>query len=373
MLLDVITLLACLGFPRIQGTDIPICALLIFVYWKRILHGLLIPYGQAVFGLMGLLLIFGFAVWYSHDKSQVNDLFFLLTIIIKMALSAIVGMIIAPIIYHRCQAFLIWLIIQSCIIFFSIVSESFFNLLVLFGGLSGQAVYENLFGIRAMGFGIVHVYGALTVISAGALYVSVKKSGHISICIAILTEIVGLLVSRTGLVLLGLQLWIQSRLYFVIIVGALLLLSTIIGTLEIESGVIANLFEAGINFLHYGEIRTVSTDASIQMIIFPQDVHASFLGFGRFFEEGSFFFMNTDVGFSRVTLFGGYPLLFLFIISNLYPLFVTWKKNAELRGMAYFLAASFLLVNLKGLADIGIIGYAVMFASLIGRSKSRLH
>jgi hypothetical protein len=355
-------LLSVLGLPRIPFTDIPICAALIPFAMGRVANALVSR--RLTLSLVACLvfLLWGLAVWCLQAKSGSVDLGFLLSFVVKMLISLAAAAVCAPVIAAEPFLLLGWLVIQVLCVAASIFSDAAYSFFLLFAGAANYEVFSYLYGVRGIGFGLLHVNGIIALISAGTLWMFLAQEGRLKrwlIGMVILLEALCLPVSRTGMIVLSVQLFLYSRIALLIVLIAGAAATWVVIDMVDQDGILLHTLELGINVATTGEVRTTSTDASSQMIIFPTEVGEAILGHGLFFENG-LFFKETDVGFSRIAFFGGYPFLFFFVVASLMPLYSTLRiSRAYLLPVMYF-TVTFFLVNFKGLSDVGIYPFILL-------------
>lgn len=66
------------------------------------------------------------------------------------------------------------------------------------------------------------------------------------------------------------------------------------------------VFELFLTFLETGELSTTSSEATLSMYVFPNNISTWFIGDGVMFEEdGSSYYMKTDVGYVRLLFYFG--------------------------------------------------------------------
>lgn len=367
----VVLLLITLGFPRFPGSDVPLCAVLIVSHFKYVIH--LFTRLESIKCLYPIILffLFGFSLWLIHDGNSSADLVFLTSICIKAVLNIFIALLLAPILLKDGRSLLIWIFIQVVLIAISVLDERAFQFLTIFSGQSGYDVYSSLFNLRGVGFGIVHVYGGITFLGASFLYASIISQTFLGRYILFLMQSVALLVSRSAIPILGIFLLLFEKLMLLVFVVLFLALSYYISVVDAE-GVLGQVLELGVSLIETNSLTTKSTEASMAMWVFPGDIYSAIAGYGKFFDEG-LFFMGTDVGYSRISLFGGFPLLLLFIYANVYCVSVVLLKSqkTKYKKLALVYLLIFFAINLKGLADVGVFAYILLFISQYERAQSK--
>ena len=368
----VVLLLITLGFPRFPWSDVPLCAVLIVSHFKYVIH--LFTRLESIKCLfpISLFFLFGFTLWLTHEGNSSADLVFLISICIKAVLNIFIALILTPILLKDGRSLLIWIFIQVVLITISVLDERAFQFLTIFSGQSGYDVYSNLFNLRGVGFGIVHVYGAITVLGASFLYASIISQTFLGRYILFLMQSVALLVSRSAIPILGIFLLLFEKLMLLVFVFIFLAISYYFISVFDTEGVLGQVLELGASLIETNSLTTKSTEASMAMWVFPVDIYSAIVGYGKFFNEG-LFFMGTDVGYSRISLFGGFPLLLLFIYANVYCVSVVLLKSqkTKYKKLALVYLLIFFSINLKGLADVGVFAYILLFIFQYERAQSK--
>jgi len=111
-------------------------------------------------------------------------------------------------------------------------------------------------------------------------------------------------------------------------------------------------FELVINLFESGELTTASTE-SLKTLFFMPDMNTFLFGDGRYISEDGSYYMNTDVGYLRIDLYGGLFGSLLFYLPFIYLFFLLYKWKRVVFGR--LLASAFLafsaivfVVNIKG-------------------------
>lgn len=113
------------------------------------------------------------------------------------------------------------------------------------------------------------------------------------------------------------------------------------------------VFEIFINFLENGELGTSSSDATISMYVFPDNINTWLFGDGQILLENGSYYMGSDVGYVRLIFYFGLISTFIyFIIQFLY--FRLLKNLTDDRNIKILFSMMFLwilLLNFKGIAN----------------------
>jgi hypothetical protein len=314
--------------------------------------------------LVGCTYAYGIGTWLFHDNTSIADIAFLTSLCFKAALGVVMAYIIAPLVVRSPFSLFSWILCQAVLIVMSVTSETAFRVLVPFAGEAGFNVYSNLFSQRAAGFGLMHVYGVLTFLEAGFIYATLTQIGKGRRAVLLGLQMVGFALSRSGIPILAIYLAFFSRRLLIAVTLLFLGVSYAIIDRGGVEGVLASVTELGINLVRDRSLKTSSTDATISMYVFPDTPPQKLFGTGRFFESPGYFYGSTDVGYSRLALFGGYPFMLLFIAANCLAVLLIVLTSRANAMLAIALLAIFLVVNLKGLSDIGIFAFVLLFVTV---------
>jgi hypothetical protein len=114
-------------------------------------------------------------------------------------------------------------------------------------------------------------------------------------------------------------------------------------------------FDVFFNYFEEGELRSNSTDALLEVYIFPETFKSFIIGDGLFadpLEPETSYYMNTDVGYSRLLFYFGIIGVFTYLFMHYYVVKKCWqfdKKNLYLYIMLLLLF--FILLN-KGVINL---------------------
>ncbi len=341
-----------IGFPVVPYIDIPIAFFLIFFNFN-ILNIFYERNKKFIFYFFVLVILY---VLYSLIlASGMVDFLFAIKILIKIVLGLIIGVIIVYSIIRSTNALLVWMFFQTTLILGSTFNENIYQFLLNFISASSRGTFENIYGLRSIGFGLYHVDGAILLASMSFLYVLAKMNKKLNMVI-LLPILVSTLVSRSSFIVILVLGIIKKPIGFLVILLLLLLFSNFISE---EFGSIYQSLELFRNIVSHGEFRTLSTDANIDMIIFPNDLMVYLHGDGYFFSDSGFY-KDTDLGWFRMLFYGGLPMVVLFLFLNLLIIVAIGEKNTLIK---ISLSLIFILMNFKGLYVISLIAtiYLVYF------------
>lgn len=118
-------------------------------------------------------------------------------------------------------------------------------------------------------------------------------------------------------------------------------------------------FEMFINYFDSGSATTASTDAMINMYIFPDSFWSWIIGDGRWIGDNGFgYYMSTDIGYSRLFFYFGMTGFIAFVVFEVCSIFFTSKRNSDKYYAFFMLVIVYLFMIL-------LKGYYSMFALII--------
>jgi hypothetical protein len=348
---NLIILILIVGFPVIPGLNLPFLVFIIPFYLKQILYFFSKERSKLyLFLIVSILYLIYSALIYEG----VQSILFAYKLYIKILLSLLAAVIVVEIIKTDLKLVYYWLLIQSCLIIFSILSNDIYDFLAIFLSGSSRETFTEIFGLRSIGFGIYHVEGAIVFVFLSYLFlISELRAGNIKIPFYI--SFIALTMSRSSIFLISLVLFLKRPLYLLIYIAILLFLASYVTE---EHGPIYWAFELFINYKESGLISSTSSDANKEMLIFPSK-YDLFFGHGKFFDNDGLFYMNTDLGISRMLFFGGLPYLLLFTILNLIFINNFFNEIGKIK-INFILFSIFIILNFKGIFIV-IFYYAVIY------------
>lgn len=212
------------------------------------------------------------------------------------------------------------------------------------------SIFENIYGLRALGFGVYHLDGAILLVFSLIFLAVTSKSINKKILVY-LGGAIALLMSRSALIPLFLYTYLNSGILKLILIGAGFLMIGW-GVSYLEGGIIFEAFELFVNLYEGKGLSTRSTDALAHMVIVPEDINTYIIGDGMFYNPVvPGFYMGTDIGYMRIFYFSGLTGVCLFIILNLYFCWYVYRnsKNLAVSKLALLLTFLVLIMNVKGL------------------------
>ena len=338
---DFFTILFSVGLPFVPFLNIPVITLLAVCNWRLIKSSNRAH--RNYFSYMGFL-SFIYVLVCTVRASDLIDLVFSLQILIKFYLLLIAGLLAGYSFIRSPGALFLWVVIQCFLIVGSIFDNSVYYGLLLFISPSAIPTFEDIFGLRSIGFGLYHVDGAIefAFLCLLPLWFPIYKS-RIMRTSSIFLSFLSMTMGRSSLFLIGI---------IGLVCKPIPLIATFIATVfasiyvpddwgALHSGV--ELFR---NLAESGTIYTESTNQNLEMFVLPESSYHWVFGYGKFFDSDGIFYQQTDLGWIRLILFGGIPFVMLYVAINL----MLFKfVGAEFRKIKVALIACFIILNFKGI------------------------
>ena len=378
--INLVALVAIIGFPRVPGFDVPISIFILPLYYRELLRGFRIGFIRKSLFIQVIFLFYGVMIWVICDDPALIDIKFLLTLFVKGVLTVFSALVVAKLLRSDINLLRNWIVLQSILITASIYSAVMFDFLVLFSGAAGYEVYSQIGGVRSIGFGLVHVYGACTMLFACLFYIANTRKSLFSGVALLVPMVLSFFIARTALIVAAVSVLVNSLRRFIFFMLLFSFVSYAYYSYGDFDNMLYQLFEVGVNYFSTGKIYTASTNANLEMIRFPENCYAWFVGYGKFFEDDHFF-KHTDLGYSRLMLFGGLGFLIIFLAQNMYPIIkgvhllkkMNSKDKLVYRNLLVIYGVSFFVVNAKGLIDIGLFAYVMTIFIQRAFSSVRMH
>ena len=369
ILLSAFVLLVIIGYPRIYATELPMALFLVPFYLRRFLQfqATNFKFFLVFIGLFSCWLFGGVAACLMGDGTT-QDVFFHVVVSFKILLNIFFGYVVYSVLKENDAALLIWLLVQVLVICVSMVSLDFY--LVLLGFISPRSadVFQHIYGLRALGFGLYHVDGALTLIIAAFYYLLITKASFTKTLLLVLMLPVSMAVARSAIVpyaILGvLKRGVLVKLCLFISMLTMFLLSMIV-----SDGPIYESAEIFRNFLNRGVLHSDSVNALANMYVLPDSLKVYLFGVGKYFDSTSselMFYMGTDVGYLRLLFYSGWGSIFVFVALNVFGLAGvicsrSYPGSYDVKAFAFALFCVFIIVNFKGLQVMSIFAFALYF------------
>lgn len=296
------------GYPKVPFLGVPIGLFLIAFFWKEYFR-IVRRYSRAALLPCFLFLIYMTGIFLLKDDSGQMDLSFIATLFYKMFANVCMAAVLIKIIDKSPRVLLFYTVLQVLLIFSSAFNREIFDFLLLFQSQETSNVFDEVFGLRAIGFGVLHNEGVVLLV---LLYILSTLTVRSRLFVFINGALIyfSSLSSRLVVPLMFITQFLVERKHLYIVVLAMV--AVVIGVGAQEDGPWGEVFE----LLNRPEsIRSV--DAIAEMNMFPKidDVPGWLIGYGRFFGENGFY-MDTDIGLSRILFAGGLLGVIIYIWAN---------------------------------------------------------
>lgn len=376
-----IVLTLILGYPRFYGTELPMALLIIPFYFAGFGRFFLAQ------GYFSIVLLFLFSMWlfvglfaFVNGDGVDRDIIFHVIVLVKILLNIFFGYVVYQVVRGRPSVLVIWLIFQSVIIVTSMLSGEVYALMLGFISPRSAEVFQHIYGLRALGFGIFHVDGALTIVLALFFSILLARAKFVNGLLLVLLLPLSMAVARSAIIAYAIMsVFRKGWVFKVFLVFALLLM--VVLSFYVESGPLFEATEIFRNLFQSGVLQSNSVDGLLEMYVFPDNINDWLFGHGKYYSGGGEaleFYRGTDVGYLRVIYFSGLGSVFIFILLNIFFLFpLIFSRNypgiVEARLFAFSLIIIFLVINFKGLQGVSVFAMALyMHYFSLRHSKMRV-
>lgn len=370
--LDLVSIFFILGLPKLPFIGVPLAFFSVLFYTAEL--SLFYKRFKGMIQLYIILFLFYFTwgcIAWGYGSGALQDLLFFFNISSKIIFDLMFGVILSFILIRNFNFLKLWLIIQSFLVVASMISLPVYNFLINFISSASADVFSHIFSLKAIGFGIYHVSGSVILILSAICYFSMSSKENVNWFSDTFkwysSSFISLLVSRSALIPIFIYGLFKKPVSLLILFLLLVLLSTFV-----TEGVVFRLTEMFRNLVEYGSFSSASTSQNMSMFKFPSGLEHNLAGYGMFYENVSVlrFFQDTDLGVSRLSLYGGWPLFFLFYILNAYWLFVYIFLSFRFKiyiGARYFsivVLSVFTILLFKDISFITVFGVVPLVVSL---------
>ncbi|QWD27075.1 hypothetical protein G6684_01725 [Polynucleobacter paneuropaeus] len=335
------------GYPKDPVYGLPLLLLVLIFFPRKVISALL---DRNIYPQYVTLFIFVFYCLIRlalQDEATAADYYFIINITYKVIVGFIIARIFIYLLEYKYLYLYLYLLIQILIIVCSYFYSPLYNFLLNFQTQDARNVFMHTFGLRSMGFGIVHNEGVVFLVIIYNFLIYRNQSRFLGAIISPIIYLIGLS-SRFGIVLIMISQFLISP--FKLGISILIFFVCFIFFIDINSEELSSVFEVYRNYVDFGGVSTASTDALMTMQYMPNNFFTFLVGDGQFFSSDGFY-MGTDIGFSRILFFGGILGLILYFLITCWPLFFMQLRHRDKKF--YMLLTSilicFLLSNIKGL------------------------
>ncbi len=342
-----IILLLLVGHPKEPFFGIPLSLILLVLFFRKIVS---ILNNKVYFPqILTVFLFFSYCStrWLLQQDSTLQDLNF----IVILAYKAITGILIAKAFFDLLEKdyrlIYLYLTIQLTLIILSAYNANLYAFLLMFQTGAAQTVFVHTFGIRSMGFGVIHNEGVTFLVAFYSFLIYKNQSKILGLLFSPFIYVTAL-TSRMGMILIAISQVLISP--YKLIFSLFTIFILIFFLLDTTSGPLSEAFELYNNYINFGELSSRSTDAISTMPYITDNFLSWVFGDGRFFADDGFY-MGTDIGFSRIVFFGGVIGLIFYMLISFWPLFFIDFKNRDRLFYIFVLNLSiyFVLINIKGI------------------------
>lgn len=339
-------LILLVGYPKDPFFGMPL-ALGLLVFIKDILATF---QSRIYFVQFITIILFGFYCgtrWIFQFDSILPDLGFILTLLYKALTGVLIANASFELLKDNYRLIYLYLAIQLLLITTSAYYDNIYAILLMFQTEAAQSVFVHTFGVRSMGFGVLHNEGVAFLALLYSFVLLKNKSGILGLCFAPFMY-ASALASRMSLILIVMSQALLSPIKLMLSIVAIS--SALFFLLNTSSGPLSEVFEIYNNFIESGELHTRSTDAMSAMQAVPDNFLSWIVGDGRIITDDGFY-KETDLGFSRIIIFGGIVGLIFYLLISFWPLFLIDYRNKKFIFYIFLfnLICYYLIINIKGI------------------------
>ncbi len=134
------------------------------------------------------------------------------------------------------------------------------------------------------------------------------------------------------------------------------------------------VFELFNSYEQSGSFATTSSDATLNMYVWPNSLSTWFFGDGKFINSDGSYYMHTDVGYLRYIYYFGIlgTSIYFYIQFKMLAYFSRLAKEKNLSFMAMLLLVWIIILNLKGIANIDFFAvFLIVGASIDNHWKNK--
>ncbi|MGZ8944483.1 MAG: hypothetical protein ACXW1W_03545 [Methylococcaceae bacterium] len=362
-----VILFLLVGYPKDPLFGLPLSLVLLVLFFKEII---LILRRKIYFPQIFTIFLFGLYCctrWLFQYDSSLQDFIFIIVLIYKALTGIIIAKVFFELLEKNYKLIYLYLIIQLSLMVASAYYSSLYDFLLMFQTESAQDVFMHTFGMRSMGFGVIHNEGVAFLVLFYSFLIYKNESSTLGLFFSPLMYI-SAFSSRMSLILIVISQALLSP--FKLIVSICTILFLLFFLFDTSSGPLSEVFELYNNFISSGELGTRSTNAISEMPYVPDNFLSWLLGDGKFFENDGFY-METDIGFSRMVFFGGIVGLIFYLLISFWPFLFIDFKNRDFYFYVFLLnlLICFIIVNIKG---INIQNWAFIVYLLMSKTKYRV-
>lgn len=335
-----IFMILTLGNPKFPYFGIPMFIVVLFMDFKNITK---IYFSKVGIYHLSIVAFFAFLCFIRLNFND-SDLFwknfgFIFTLSYKAYIGLYVAVLIIKAFEEKC--ILVYLYFQIFLISLSAIFVDIYEFLLLFQTSEAASVFNEIFGLRSVGFGVIHNEGVVLLSLIYILYSNYNKK------LFGLSVFIYLIAFSSRLIFFIIPIWQLIKDKKTLFVSVTFLIFILL-FFNIEDGPVYQVLEIFVHLKDTGSIGGQTVDVLKNMINFPDSYSTWIWGDGEFFSEDGFY-NDTDIGFLRVLLFGGFGILFSYILICIWPVMYVFNLlNAKNAILFLVLMYVFIISNIKG-------------------------
>lgn len=342
-----LALVTAFGYPKVPFLGIPIAFIAFVLDWRNIIRMCTTDIGK-----MQILTCFTFFIFcilriiFSDGLYWDRNLIFCFTLSYKAFVGLYLAYIFIYLLKNKRILIALFLLVQLLLMAVSAFNETLYSFLLLFQTAEATTVFGEIFGMRSLGFGVIHNEGVVALTLMYVLYV--EFSGASKFLINALSVFVYFSAFSSRLVLALLPFWqiIKNGKIFLLVI---ILMVILVQYLDLSQGPLSQVFELYTYYNETGSIGSQSTNAISSMAYVPDSIGTWLIGDGQFFSESGFY-QDTDIGFSRIIFFGGFVGVIFYIFLCCWPVFYLKNHSSKIKLiLLVFLLYTYLVSNVKGI------------------------
>lgn len=335
------------GYAKIPYLGFPIAIFVFIIDWKNFYYILTAKAGRWTIATCGLFFSYSFIrLVVGPGDLFVRNLIFLMALCFKVFAGLYAAYLFSFLIKKNHNLIFTYILIQISFIFISAFNEDVFRFLLLFQTQEAVDVFGEIFGIRSLGFGIIHNEGVIFLSLIYVFYFQYSAASRLRLRILGFLLYVCAFSSRTIFLLISFWQILKDKIVLVISFSVFF---GFVYLASVDQGPLYEFFELFITYKDSGVLGARSVDGIINMQYMPSNLATWLIGDGQFFSNVGFY-QDTDIGFSRIIFFGGSFGLFFYMVLNCWPLILVVGKSRVWVAGLIFLIWTFLIGNVKGIS-----------------------
>jgi hypothetical protein len=336
------------GYPKLPSTPIPLGVFVFLLDWKNLVKLLRTDLGKLhIFFCTNFLIFFFARLLVDPSQIDVRSISLILALFYKAFSGLYLASIFSYLLIARSDLLVFYIALQLCLIAISAFNQDVYSLLLIFQTAEATAVFEEIFGLRSIGFGVMHNEGVVLLVLMYSIYTaSLARQTFYHHALGLLMYF-GAFSSRLVLVLLPIWHFFRSIAVFCAIALTAAIFAV---TVDVREGALSQVFEIWNYYQDNGVVGSGSTDVLSQMTAIPMELGTWVFGDGLFFTHSGFY-QDTDIGFSRIVFFGGLVGLMFYVSIFFWPLFFVNRRDLSRHWfLLFFIIYVYVVSNVKGIS-----------------------